>query len=137
MTEPPYPQHHPAAPLHSPGLHASSETRRDAEAAIAARRELGPEYEEDLAAGLAERMEQLVAFRTAELRQSGEIERQGGSLEKTAQTQRFVTALVSLTAGIPITAIALSGGGLVETTVCWAGIVGINMAQALSARRRR
>jgi hypothetical protein len=137
MTEPPYPQRRPQSRATHGRGYPSFEIRRDAEAAIAARQELGPEYEEDVAAGLAERVEQLVAFRTAELRQAGETEHRGSSYEKTAQTQRFVTALVSLGAGIPITAIALVQGGLVETVVCWAGIVGVNMAQALSGRRRR
>ena len=137
MTQPPYPQRRPAAPQRAPGPYPSYETRRDAEAAIAARHELGPEYEEDLAAGLADRVEQLVAYRTAELRQSGQTEHRSEASEKTAQTQRFVTALVSLGAGIPITAISVTNGGLAETFVCWAGIVGVNMAQALSARRRR
>ena len=44
------------------------ETRRDIEAALAARRELGPEYHDSIAAGLAERVEQLAAIRMAELR---------------------------------------------------------------------
>lgn len=137
MTETPYPQRRPPAPPRSHGAYPSPEARRDAEAAIAARRELGPEYEDDLAAGLAERVEELVAYRTAELRQDRAELRDGGSLEATAQRQRFVTALVSLGAGIPITGIAVVQGSLVETVVCWAGIVGVNMAQALSSRRRR
>jgi len=136
MSQPPYPQHRPQAPGRQRGAH-SYETRRDVEAALAAQRELGPEYEDQVAAGLADRVEQLAAYRTAELRQATEHERRGGSLEKTAQTQRFVTALVSLGAGIPITGIAVVQGTLVETAVCWAGIVGVNMAQALSSRRRR
>ena len=41
----------------------------DVAAAWEARKELGPEYEEHIAAGLADRVEELVAYRTAELRQ--------------------------------------------------------------------
>jgi len=119
------------------GSSASYETRRDAEAAVAARHELGPEYTDHIAAGLADRVEQLAAYRTAELRQAAEREHSGSSMERAAQTQRFVTGLVSLGAGIPITAIAATQGGLVEVAVCWAGIVGVNMAQALAGRRRR
>ncbi|MET0693625.1 MAG: hypothetical protein ABWX96_09635 [Propionibacteriaceae bacterium] len=137
MTEQPYPQRPYQAPSRPARPPVSYETRRDAEAAIAARQELGPEYEEDLAAGLAERVEQLAAYRTAELRQSQDSARHHDSYERTAQTQRFVTALVSLGAGIPITGIAVVNGGLIETVVCWAGIVGVNMAQALSNRRKR
>jgi hypothetical protein len=113
----------------------SHETRRDVEAALAAQRELGPEYSDEVAQGLAERVEQLAAYRTAELRASSQHQQQGGSLEAKAQNHRFVTAIVSLGAGIPITAVATSNGGLVETMVCWAGIVGVNVAQALGRRR--
>ena len=137
MSQPPYPQHRPQHPGRPRAPHASYETRRDAEAALAARHELGPEYDEDLAAGLAERVEQLAAYRTAELRQQAEGERRGSSLERTGQTQRFVTALASVVAGIPISVVGLVHGELTGTVVCWAGIVGVNMAQALAARRRR
>jgi len=109
--------------------------RADAAAALAARRELGPDYEDDIAAGLAERMEQLAALRSAELRHAGELELLRAAPEHRAQTQRFVLGLVSLTASIPVTAIAATHGGLVETAVCWAGIVGVNLAHTLGRRR--
>jgi hypothetical protein len=142
MTDPPYPQRHPEPPPRPSGqgqspAYSSYETRRDVDAALAARQELGPEYGEHIAAGLAERVEQLAAYRTAELRHSSEREHQGGSLERTAQSQRFVTALVSLTAGIPVTAIAGHETGLIGIAICWGGIVGVNVAQALAARRHR
>lgn len=114
------------------------ETRREAEAALAAQRDLGPEYADHIAAGLAERVEHLAAIRTAELRHDQERERSGGSLAARAQTFRFVTALVSLGTGVPITAIAATNGeqNLIQVAICWAGIVGVNMAQALSGRSR-
>jgi len=131
MTQPSYPQH--PAQVGS----VSYETRRDTEAALAAQRELGPEYSEHIAAGLAERVEQLAAYRTAELRQAAAGEQRGSSLEKSAQTQRFVTALSSVVAGIPISIVGINTGELVSTFVCWAGLVGVNVAQAWGARRRR
>ena len=137
MTQPPYPQRRPQAAHTAAGSFESYETRRDVEASLAARQELGPEYSEHIAAGLAERVEQLAALRTAELRHASEQEGRGSSLERTAATQRFVTALVSLTAGIPITAISLTQSGLTAAAVCWTGIVGVNVAQALANRRRR
>lgn len=107
------------------------------EAALAAHQELGPEYSAEVAEGLADRVEQLAAIRTAELRHAAERDHQGSSMEATVQRQRFVTALVSLGAGIPITGIAVGAGGLPETLICWAGIVGVNVAMGLSNRRRR
>ena len=46
--------------------------------------------------------------------------------------------IVSLGTGIPITAIAGGvGDGLAGVVVAWLGIVGVNVAHALSNRRRR
>jgi hypothetical protein len=142
MSQPPYPQYGPQGPLRPgppqpPYQQASYETRRDVEAALAARRELGPEYGDQVAEGLADRVEQLVAYRTAELRHTTGRESGSVDLERTAMKQRFVTTIVSLGAGIPITAIAVGAGGLRETAICWLGIVGVNAAQAWGARRRR
>ena len=113
-------------------------TAADVEAAWEARKELGPEYEEHIASGLADRVEELVAYRTAELRQDRST---GGSeleLERTHQRQRFVLGIISLGVGIPVTAITanLVDPGLLGVAVGWAGIVGVNLAHALSGRRR-
>ena len=111
-------------------------TEADVAAAWEARKELGPEYEEHIAAGLAERVEELVAYRTAELRTtrsegSAELE-----LERTSRRQRFVLGIVSLGTGIPITAIsaALVEPGLLGVAVAWAGIVGVNVVHARARR---
>lgn len=125
-------------PRPSEGIYPSDGVRRDAEAAVAARRELGPEYDDHVAAGLADRVEELVALRTAELRHTRE---QGSTVERaeaTSQRQRFVLAIISLGIGIPVTAIS---GALVEPSlfgmaVGWAGIVGVNVASALTGSRR-
>jgi hypothetical protein len=106
--------------------------RRDVEAAYAARAELGPEYEDSIAAGLAERIEQLVAYRTAESRHETSQVAVHQELERTSQRHRFVLGIVSLGAGIPITAISASEvqPGLLGVLVAWAGIVGVNIAAA-------
>lgn len=134
MTQPYNPAARPGPP---PG--ASYETQRETEAALAARMELGPEYTEHIAAGLAERVEQLAAMRTAELRHQAQQGTAESSLEKTAQHQRFVLGIISLGAGVPITAISASTvePGLLGLAVAWAGIVGVNVANALASRRRR
>jgi hypothetical protein len=141
MSQPPYPQYGlqdpRSGPPQSPHQHASHETRRDVDAALAAQRELGPEYSDLVAEGLADRVEQLAAYRTAELREVNRQEAGRASVEHAAMTQRFVISIISLGAGIPITAIAATHGGLVETAVCWLGIVGVNVAQSLGGRRRR
>ena len=138
MTQPPYPQHRPPA-LGRPSAPASYETRRDVEAALAAQRELGPEYADEVAAGLAERVEQLAAMRLAELRYQPDLERVRIDQENTQRRHQFVLGIISLGTGIPITAIS---GDVVEPSllgvmVAWAGIVSVNVAHALAGRRRR
>ncbi|GAA3576666.1 hypothetical protein GCM10022197_37350 [Microlunatus spumicola] len=114
---------------------AERETRRDVEAALAARRDLGPEYDDAVAAGLAERMDELVAIRLAHER--GDVSERQLDREdvRTSQRQRFVLGIVSLGAGIPVTAI--SSESVVMAAVAWAGIVGVNVAAAWGDRRRR
>ena len=70
-----YQQQPPYAPRQQPyTVHrASEETTRDTQAALAARMELGPEYTEHIAEGLAERVEQLAAIRAGELRYEAEV----------------------------------------------------------------
>ena len=118
---------------------AGAETRRDAEAALAARMELGPEYEEHIASGLADRVEELVAYRTAELRQQAVSSTKAEEMERTTQTQSFVLGIISLGVGVPITAISAIQvePGLLGVAVAWAGIVGVNVAHRLGTRRHR
>jgi len=118
---------------------ADPQMRRDVEAALAARRELGPEYDDQVAAGLADRIDELVAVRIAD--QRGEVaERQADREdERSSRTQRFVLGIISIGGGIPISGIAatqVEPGGL-GLAIAWAGIVGVNVAAAWGARRRR
>ncbi len=113
------------------------EIRRDVEAALEARRELGPEYEDHIAAGLAERVEELAAYRTAELRTEVERRQEDREDQQSARTQGFVLGIVSLGAGIPITGIAAPIADVPGLVIVWAGIVGVNLAHAWSRRRTR
>ena len=131
MSEPPRRPFPPARPPYR-----DPSTRADVAAAWEARKELGPEYEEHIANGLAERVEELVAYRTAELRHGGTAADHDLELERTAQRQGFVIGIISLGTGIPITAISVSEGGLPALLVAWAGIVGVNLAQRFGRRRR-
>ena len=93
--------------------------REDLQATIEARREVGAALEPQLIEGFLERIEKQIAER-------------GGGTDEDARGVRFVTALVSLGCGIPITAIALSNGGLPALVIAWLGIVLVNV---LVARR--
>jgi hypothetical protein len=132
----PYPvqPHYRRAP-HKP----SEELRRDAEAALAARMELGPEYTEYVAANLAERVEELAEERAAELRQQAELASQAQATEQTGRGRQFVLAIVSMVMGIPITAISASevDPSIIGVAVSWAGIVGVNWIHARTLRKRK
>jgi hypothetical protein len=116
----------------------NDETRREVEAAIAARRELGFEYEEAIAAGLLDRVNQLALMRASEMRREAERVDQVAEAEKATRTHRFVLGIISLGVGVPITAISALNvdPGLLGVLVSWAGIVGVNIAAGISSRRR-
>lgn len=143
----PYPgQPYPGPPARDPRYRTSPPeppyremgTRADVAAAWAARQELGPEYEEHIASGLADRVEELVAYRTAELRQQTAAGSKGEEMDRTTQRQSFVLGIISLGVGVPITAISSMNvePGLLGVAVSWAGIVAVNVAHRLGTRRR-
>ena len=114
------------------------ETRREVQAALGARKELGFEYEEALAAGLLDRVNQLALMRASEIRREAEKVDLEAVAEKESRQQRFVLGIISLGAGIPITAISATNvdPGLAGVLVSWAGIVGVNIAAALRQPKR-
>jgi hypothetical protein len=142
----PYQQQSPFAPAPQqppprfPTRRPNEETRRDVEAAWEARKELGREYEEHIAAGLAERVEELAAERAAQVYQESERTRLAARGEHSGRVRQFVLGIVSLALGVPITAIA---GGVTEpnslmgVAIAWGGIVGVNAVHALSSRRKK
>jgi hypothetical protein len=140
----PYPLN-PAAPYpvqpqyRRPPHKPSEELRRDAEAAFAARMELGPEYAEYVAANLAERVEDLAEERAAELRQQAELANRAQAAEQTGRGRQFALAIVSMVMGVPITAISASevDPSIIGVAVSWAGIVGVNWVHARTLRKRK
>src|SRR5829696_7149975 len=129
--QPPYAPHQ-AYSVHQP----SEETTRDAQAALAARMELGPEYSEHVAAGLAERVEELAALRAGELRHEAEVVNSASRMDQFGRTRQFVLGIVSLAVGVPITAIAATNTdpGLIGVAISWLGIVGVNAVHARANR---
>ena len=113
------------------------ETKREIQAALGARRELGFEYEEAIAAGLLDRVNQLALMRASELRRESERSDQVARAEKEIRTQRFVLGIISLGVAVPITAISarVVDPEIVGVLVSWAGIIGVNMAAAFRGRR--
>jgi hypothetical protein len=130
---------YPAQPHYRPARRPSEELRRDSEAALAARMELGPEYNEYVAAGLAERVEEIAEVRAAELRQQVEQASRAQAVEQGGRGRQFALAIVSLVMGIPITGITASevDPAIVGVAISWAGIVGVNWVHARAIRKRK
>ena len=101
--------------------------RSEVEALLAARRELGTEYDAAFVEQFADRIEQVVQARAASA-VPAHVEDTGG--------RQFVLGIVSLGTGIPITAVAGGIADLPGIITAWVGIVGVNVAHALSNRRR-
>ena len=133
--QPQQPQH-PTQQQPQPRRRPDPETTSQVRAAYAARAELGPDYDDAIAGGLAERVEELVAYRTAELRRSDELVKEDRDDIRRGNGQRFVLGIVSLGAGIPITAISGAYADLSGILVSWAGIVGVNAVFAWGNRRK-
>ncbi len=102
---------------------------RDLEATIAARAELGREYEPALVESFAERLEQTIAARV-------EVEAKRYASPPGSGNQ-LALGIVSLGTGIPITAIAGGTASLPGILIAWAGIVSVNVAAAWQQRQRR
>jgi hypothetical protein len=109
-------------------------TPEEIAAALAARRELGPEYEDAIAASMADRIEREIAARVEAGRVPAKREHEPHSADRSAT---FLAA-ASLIAGIPITAIAAgtSHGNVFAIGVAWLGIALVNTAHALGRRDR-
>ncbi|MCX4685893.1 hypothetical protein OG401_16550 [Kitasatospora purpeofusca] len=113
--------------------------RRDLDATLQARKELGPEYESELVdsflaridARLDARVERRVAERLGPAEGYG---RPGYGPRRFGRRSATRLPIVSLVLGIPLSAIAAESGGFLGLLVCWGGIVGVNVSSALAER---
>ncbi|MFE6749184.1 hypothetical protein ACFVGM_25300 [Kitasatospora purpeofusca] len=119
--------------------------RRDLDATLQARKELGPEYESELVdsflsrldARLDARVERRVAERLGPADGYGPAEgygRPGYGPRRFGRRSATRLPIISLVLGIPLSAIAAENGGFWGLLVCWGGIVGVNVSSALAER---
>ena len=113
---------------------ATDEVRKDLRAAVAARQELGPEYEAEIIDSFLEKLD------------ARDVQRRAGLLPEPARPRRpsreqdpggLALAIISVVAAIPITAIAAGMIGPFGVVIGWAGLVMINLARALGRRNYR
>ncbi|MFJ3925448.1 hypothetical protein [Streptomyces sp. NPDC090022] len=104
------------------------ELKRDLDATLRARRELGPEYESALVDSFVEKVDTQVRRRLAEERLSaargGRPAAGGGS----SFGERFGFAIVTLVLAIPLSAIGAAHAGLAGLLVTWLGVLGVTFA---------
>lgn len=111
-------------------------TRADLTAAVAARRELGPDYEDAVLDSFLTRLDRQTQARVdamvAERLSSGTRQGAGAPSQK---DPGLTLGVVSLIAGVPVTAIATTASGVTALIVAWGGIAAVNVAQAWGRRR--
>jgi len=121
---------HPQDQRQLPRPERVQDQRRDLQAAVEARRELGPEYEPQLIESFLERLDRDIDQRL-DARVSGHRPHPGPGRTNTS----IPIALGSLGLGIPLSGIAGGTGGLGGLLAAWAGIVAVNVAHAWGQRR--
>jgi hypothetical protein len=100
--------------------------RDDLAASLAARRELGPDYDAAFVDAVAERIRQASAAGRPIIAEQ----------EKGERSMALTIACVSLVVSIPVTAIAATQTGLAGLAVVWLALAVINVAFALRPRHR-
>lgn len=108
--------------------------RRDIEALYAARKDLGPGYDDALTESFVDRVERAMAERVGTT--AGErTHRQ--QIESRQVTFQFVLGAASMVAAIPISIVLGVQGEFLALLIAWVGIVMVNAAHAASIRRSR
>lgn len=110
--------------------------RRDIEALLAARRDLGRDYESDLIDSFTERVERAITVRReADVRRADRADRAHGA----GQIRQFVIGLVSLGVGVPITIVPITATseGLPAVALGWLGIIGVNFAHSRAIKKEQ
>ena len=107
--------------------------RKDLRAAVAARQELGPEYEAEIIDSFLEKLD----AREAHRRTQDQALELAGLKRRETDPGGLALAIISVVAAIPITAISAGMIGSFGVVISWAGLVMINVARALSRRPHR
>ncbi|MFE0103194.1 hypothetical protein [Streptomyces sp. NPDC059009] len=118
----------------------SAELKKELDAALHARRELGDEYESALVDSFLEKVEQRIDT-TVDRRVRRQLAEQQMVVARGARSpqptdgwgERFGFGLVSLILAIPLSAIAAVNAHLPGLLVTWVGIVGVNAVHASGA----
>ncbi|MEU9144887.1 hypothetical protein [Streptomyces sp. NPDC048349] len=115
------------------------ELKKELDATLDARRELGPEYESALVDSFVEKVDTQVRRRLAEERLSAARSPAGpgpSALAEGGFGERFGFAVITLVLAIPLSAIAAAHAHLAGLLVAWGGVLGVNFIHAAKRLRR-
>ncbi|MFP3991984.1 hypothetical protein U9R90_31830 [Streptomyces sp. E11-3] len=117
-----------------------AELKKDLDATLQTRRELGAEYESALLESFLEKVEQRLNTTVDRRvrRQLAEAQMANARGARSPQSvdswgERFGFGMVSLILAIPLSAIGVANAGLAGLFVTWAGIVGVNTVHSMRA----
>ncbi|MEU5988840.1 hypothetical protein ABZ806_07675 [Spirillospora sp. NPDC047418] len=112
--------------------------REDLTAAMAARRELGPDYDDAFIETVVDRIEEALDARAATAPRAGRRPapgpRPGVEHMAAARDHSLAMAVLSLLAAIPLSAIAVVNAGLAGLLIALAGIVLVNATYTFRPR---
>ncbi|MEU0395090.1 hypothetical protein ABZ208_20365 [Streptomyces sp. NPDC006208] len=114
------------------------ELKKELDATLHARRELGEEYDSALVESFLEKVEQRLDGTVdrrvrRRLAESQMADARGGARPKSAEAnfgERYGFGIISLVLAIPLSAIAVTNADLEGLIVAWFGIVGVNAVHA-------
>ncbi|MFH8556282.1 hypothetical protein [Streptomyces celluloflavus] len=123
--------------------------RKELDATLQTRKELGPEYESELVESFLEKLDKSVDQRvrrqlaeqqlqvargTSPPRRGDGLTGGGTGFAAGGFAERFAVATVSLVLAIPLSAIAAVNAGLTGLLISWAGILGVNAVHSRGLR---
>ncbi|GIH48386.1 hypothetical protein SAMN05421833_111185 [Microbispora rosea] len=115
---------------------AAPSNREDLRAVMAARRDLGPDYEDALVDSFLDKLDVEIAARVRN-EVAAHLARQPPGNQPKQKDSAVGIAIGSLALGIPLTGIAVGNAHLPGLLLAWGGIVAVNLAYALGRRRER
>ncbi|WP_030773084.1 hypothetical protein [Streptomyces sp. NRRL F-2664] len=116
------------------------ELKKELDATLKARRELGPEYEAALVDSFVEKVDTQLRRRLAEERLAaarGDGRYAGGDPAEGNFGERFGFAIITLVLAVPLSAIGAAQEGFKGLVVAWVGVLGVNLVHAARLRRPR
>jgi hypothetical protein len=106
--------------------------RRDLEALLATRQELGPSYDAALVESFADRIETALEEKVGS---SVDDRRHREQMERRQMIFQFVLGAASMVAAIPISIVLGLNHQILALLIAWAGIAAVNLAHASTVRR--